>query len=304
MDSLPDPSGGSAQVGLNSLFDEFDLEPIKDLCFLHDDLEAIYGIQELFENENLGILPMQDDNYPSKRVGEKCTPVATSPSTSKFSIQGITPKDKEWKLTDARHRLTLALDSEAIKINQKVAIKANLDKALAREIELKKELESLSMQKAEFTMSSTFYDVELAQQQVIISQIKGEVSKIEATPTLEASDDAKLRELQRPLFSSLGCGVSVELLVDPSLSNGNLCVREVPSFVGRKMLNLLNIDFRGADVPRQSNTEDLDTGFGFPSCLTSKVMYCDVAFFPFPLAEIQIGSCDEYPSPILGILIA
>ena len=52
--------------------------------------------------------------------------------------QGIVPKDKERKLTEARHRLILALDLEAIKISQKVAIKANLDKALAREIELKK----------------------------------------------------------------------------------------------------------------------------------------------------------------------
>ena len=93
MDSLPDPSGGSAQVSLNSLFGDFDLESIKDLCFLHDDLEAISGIQELFENDNLGILPMQDDNYPSKRAGEKCTPVATSPSTSEFSIQGPTAFD-------------------------------------------------------------------------------------------------------------------------------------------------------------------------------------------------------------------
>ena len=56
-------------MSLNSLFDDFDLEPIKDLCFLHDDLEAIFGIQELFKNDNLGILPMQDDNYPSKRAG-------------------------------------------------------------------------------------------------------------------------------------------------------------------------------------------------------------------------------------------
>ena len=31
--------------------------------------------------------------------------------------QGIAFKDKEQKLTDARHRLTLALNSEAIKIN-------------------------------------------------------------------------------------------------------------------------------------------------------------------------------------------
>nr|POE52377.1 hypothetical protein CFP56_66438 [Quercus suber] len=88
MDPLPSPSGGSAQVSLNSLFNNFDLESIKDLCYLHDDLEAISSIQELFENDNLGILPMQDDNYPSKRVGEKCTPVATSPYTSEFSIQG------------------------------------------------------------------------------------------------------------------------------------------------------------------------------------------------------------------------
>ena len=37
---------------------------------------------------------------------------------------------------------------------------------------------------------------------MIISQIKGEVSKIEATPTLEASDDAKLRGLQELLETS------------------------------------------------------------------------------------------------------
>ena len=116
--------------------------------------------------------------------------------------QGIELEDKEQKLTDTRHRLTLALNSEVIKINQKVAIKANLDKALAREIELKKELELLSMQKEKFTTSSTRCDSELAQQQVIISQIKGEVSKIKATPTLEAFDDAKLRGLRELLETS------------------------------------------------------------------------------------------------------
>nr|POE67897.1 hypothetical protein CFP56_72232 [Quercus suber] len=103
MDLLPDPFGGSAQVSLNSLFDDFDLEPIKDLCFLHDDLEAISGIQELFENDNLGILPMQDDKYPSKRAGEKCTPVATSPSTSEFYIQGPTAFDLATKEIDPSH---------------------------------------------------------------------------------------------------------------------------------------------------------------------------------------------------------
>ena len=77
--------------------------------------------------------------------------------------QGIALEDKEQKLTDAQHRLTLALNLEAIKINQKVAIKANLDKALAREIELKKELELLSLQKEEFTTSSSCCDSELAQ---------------------------------------------------------------------------------------------------------------------------------------------
>ena len=77
--------------------------------------------------------------------------------------QGIALEDKEQKFTNARHRLTLALDSKAIKINQKVAIKANLDKALARKIELKKEFELLSMQKEKFTTSSTRCDLELAQ---------------------------------------------------------------------------------------------------------------------------------------------
>ena len=108
----------------------------------------------------------------------------------------------------------------------------------------------------------------------------------------------------RPLFPSLGHGVSVELLVNPSLSNADLCVCEVPSFVGREMLNLLNTNSRGADVPRRLYTEDSDTGFDFPSFSTSKVMCCDVTFFPFPLAEIRTGSCDEYPNPIIGISIA
>ena len=103
MDSLPNPSGGSAQVSINSLFDDFDLEPIKDLCYLHNDLEAISSNQELFENDNLGILPMQDNNYPSKRVGEKCTPVSTSPSTSEFSIQGPTAFDLAIKAVDPSH---------------------------------------------------------------------------------------------------------------------------------------------------------------------------------------------------------
>ena len=103
MDSLPIRSGGSAQVSINSLFDDFDFEPIKNLCYLHNDLEAISGNQELFENDNLGILPMQGNNYPSKRVGEKCTPVATSPSTSEFSIQGPTAFDLAIKVVDPSH---------------------------------------------------------------------------------------------------------------------------------------------------------------------------------------------------------
>ena len=77
-----------------------------------------------------------------------------------------------------------------------------MDKVLSRDIELKKELELLSMQKAEFIASSTLCDEELAQQQVIISQIKREVSKIEAIPTFKFSNDAKLRELQGLLETS------------------------------------------------------------------------------------------------------
>ena len=87
-------------MSINSLFDDFDLEPIKDLCYLHNDLEAISGNQELFKNDNLGIIPMQDNNYPLKRTGEKCTPVATSPSTSEFSIQGLIAFDLATKEID------------------------------------------------------------------------------------------------------------------------------------------------------------------------------------------------------------
>ena len=75
----------------------------------------------------------------------------------------------------------------------------------------------------------------------------------------------------RPPFLSLGHRVSIELLVDPSLSNADLRACKVPSFVHREMLNLLNTDSQGADVPRQLNIEDLDIGFGFSSS-ASKVM--------------------------------
>ena len=57
-------------------------------------------------------------------------------------------------------------------------------------------------QRKAFNLICNHCDSELAQQQVIISQIKEEVSKIEATPTLEASDDAKLRGLQELLETS------------------------------------------------------------------------------------------------------
>ena len=43
---------------------------------------------------------MQDNNYPLKRTGEKCTPVATSPSTSEFSIQGLIAFDLATKEVD------------------------------------------------------------------------------------------------------------------------------------------------------------------------------------------------------------
>nr|POE92152.1 hypothetical protein CFP56_47151 [Quercus suber] len=45
----------------------------------------------------------QDDNYPSKRAEEKCTPIATSPSTSEFSIQGPTAFDLATKEIDPSH---------------------------------------------------------------------------------------------------------------------------------------------------------------------------------------------------------
>ncbi|KAF3942981.1 hypothetical protein CMV_030422 [Castanea mollissima] len=50
----------------------------------------------------------RDDDYPSKRAGEKCTPVATSPSSSEFSIQGPTAFDLATKEIDhhVRGRLT------------------------------------------------------------------------------------------------------------------------------------------------------------------------------------------------------
>ena len=76
------------------------LNPLKTFVSFTMTLKLFLVSKNFFENENLGILPMQDDNYPSKRVGEKCTPVATSPSMSEFSIQGPTAFDLATKAID------------------------------------------------------------------------------------------------------------------------------------------------------------------------------------------------------------
>jgi hypothetical protein len=74
---------------------------------------------------------------------------------------------------------------------------------------------------------------------------------------LHISDSPFFRVLP---FSTLDYEATFEVLGDPSLSNADLHTWEVPSFVGIKMLNLLNTDSQGVGLVKRSNTDERGVG--------------------------------------------
>uniref|UniRef100_A0A2N9GQD5 Aminotransferase-like plant mobile domain-containing protein n=1 Tax=Fagus sylvatica TaxID=28930 RepID=A0A2N9GQD5_FAGSY len=182
-----------------------------------------------------------------KEVDKRQSPADGSPSMSEFSVQGLetfdlATKDRVWKFmentsqyssirsalkqrvslevknqrrADTERRHTLALKSEAIEARDSSIAEAELSKVLSRETELRKELELLVTQRGKLENSISLHEEKLPQLQAAVSRIKEEISEIEATPTLETSDHAKLQEL-RELLETSRRGVE-ELRLDRSI---------------------------------------------------------------------------------------
>ena len=67
---------------------------------------------------------------------------------------------------------------------------------------MRKELKLLAIQRGKLENSISLHEEKLPQLQAAVSRIKEEISEIEATPTLETSDHAKLQELRELLETS------------------------------------------------------------------------------------------------------
>ena len=113
--------------------------------------------------------------------------------------QRISLEVKNQRRTDVERHHTLALKSEAIEARDSSIAEAELSKVLSRETELRKELEFLVTQRGKLENSISLHKEKLQQLQAAVSRIKEEISEIEATPTLETSNHAKLQELQELL---------------------------------------------------------------------------------------------------------
>ena len=116
--------------------------------------------------------------------------------------QRVSLEVKNQRRADAERRHTLALKSEAIEAKDSSIAEVELSKVLSRETELRKELELLVTQRGKLENSISLHEEKLPQLQAAVSRIKEEISEIEATSTLETSDNAKLQELRELLETS------------------------------------------------------------------------------------------------------
>jgi hypothetical protein len=116
--------------------------------------------------------------------------------------QRISLEVKNQRRVDAERRHTLALKSEAIEARDSSIAESELSKVLSKETELRKELKLLATQRGKLKNSISLQEEKLLQLQATVSRIKEEISEIEATPTLETLDQAKLQELRELLETS------------------------------------------------------------------------------------------------------
>ena len=119
-------------------------------------------------------------------------------NTSQYSsirsalTQRISLEVKNQRHADAKRRHTLALKSEAIEARDSSRAEAELSKVFSKETELRKELELLATQRGKLENSISLHEEMLPQLQAAVSRIKEEILEIEAIPTLETLDHAKL----------------------------------------------------------------------------------------------------------------
>jgi hypothetical protein len=168
--------------------------PIDSVASLKEEVRKI--IHAIRQTTIVDVMPLQD------RVWKFMENASQYSSIRSAFTQRISLEVKNQRRADAEHRYTLALESEAIEARDSSRAEAELSKVLSKETELRKELELLATQRGKLENSISLHEEKLLQLQATISRIKEEISEIEATPTLETSDHAKLQELRELLETS------------------------------------------------------------------------------------------------------
>jgi chromosome segregation ATPase len=168
--------------------------PFDSVASLKEEVRKI--IHAIRQTTIVDVMPLQDRVW-------KFMENASQYSSIRFAfMQRMSLEVKNQRRADAERRYTLALESEAIEARDSSRAEAELSKVLSKETELRKELELLATQRGKLENSISLHEEKLPQLQAAVSRIKEEISKIEATPTLETSDHAKFQELQELLETS------------------------------------------------------------------------------------------------------
>uniref|UniRef100_A0A2N9EEV8 Aminotransferase-like plant mobile domain-containing protein n=1 Tax=Fagus sylvatica TaxID=28930 RepID=A0A2N9EEV8_FAGSY len=168
--------------------------PFDSVASLKEEVRKI--IHAIRQTTIVDVMPLQD------RVWKFMENASQYSSIRSAFTQRISLEVKNQRRADAEIRYTLALESEAIEARDSGRAEAELSKVLSKETELRKELELLATQRGKLENSISLHEEKLPQLQAAVSRIKEEISEIEATPTLETSDHAKLQELRELLETS------------------------------------------------------------------------------------------------------
>uniref|UniRef100_A0A2N9HH11 Uncharacterized protein n=1 Tax=Fagus sylvatica TaxID=28930 RepID=A0A2N9HH11_FAGSY len=168
--------------------------PFDSVASLKEEVRKI--IHAIRQTTIVDVMPLQD------RVWKFMENASQYSSIRSAFTQRISLEVKNQRRADAERRYTLALESEAIEARDSSRAEAELSKVLSKETELRKELELLATQRGKLENSISLHEEKLPQLQAAVSRIKEEISEIEATPTLETSDHAKLQELRELLETS------------------------------------------------------------------------------------------------------
>jgi hypothetical protein len=168
--------------------------PFDSVASLKEEVRKI--IHAIRQTTIVDVMPLQD------RVWKFMENASQYSSIRSAFTQRISLEVKNQRRADAERRYTFALESEAIEARDSSRAEAELSKVLSKEAELRKELELLATQRGKLENSISLHEEKLQQLQAAVSRIKEEISEIEATPTLETSDHAKLQELRELLETS------------------------------------------------------------------------------------------------------